>query len=239
VHGRLRVAILSTGNELIEPGATELALGQVFDSNRAMVKSLLARLPVSVSDLGILPDDPQRIEATLIDAANGHDVLLTTGGASRGEEDHIIPALDRLGRRHLWQIAVKPGRPMTFGQIAARDHDCVFVGLPGNPVAAFVCFLLYVRPALALLGGGPAIAPPRFRVPAGFAIARRKTGRREFLRAWLEAGADGTLHAVKFPRDGSGLVSGLCAATGLIELPEDIEAIAPGDLVSFLPFEAF
>ena len=233
VHGPVRIAILSNGDELLEPGI-EIVPGQVYDSNRAMLRALAATLPSTVTDLGILPDDSDIIEATIAKAAQTHDVILTTGGASRGEEDHIITAIDRLGKRHLWQIAVKPGRPMSFGQIG----DCVFLGLPGNPVAAFVCFLLYVRPALAVLGGGTYCEPVRFQVPAGFSVAKKKPGRREFWRGWLEPDADGHPVAHKFARDGSGLISGLQQASGLIEITEPVTSVTQGELVSFLPFSS-
>jgi len=234
VRKPVRVAILSNGDELLEPGA-EIAQGQVYDSNRAMLHALLGTLPCEITDLGILPDNASLIEATLADAAKTHDVILTSGGASRGDEDHIINAIDTLGKRHLWQIAVKPGRPMSFGQIG----DCIFLGLPGNPVAAFVCFLLYGRPALTVLGGGSYQEPIRFPVAAGFEVPRKKPGRREFWRGWLESGPDGRPVAHKFERDGSGLISGLRQATGLIEITESVTSVAQGELVSFLPFSEF
>lgn len=234
VRAPIRVAILSNGDELLEPGA-EIAQGQVYDSNRAMLHALAATLPCDITDLGILPDNASLIEASLSEVAKTHDVILTSGGASRGDEDHIINAIDNLGTRHLWQIAIKPGRPMSFGQIG----DCIFLGLPGNPVAAFVCFLLYVRPALTMLGGGTYQEPIRFPVPAGFEVPAKKTGRREFWRGWLEPGPDGRPVAHKFTRDGSGLISGLRQATGLIEIAEDVTSVARGELVSFLPFTGF
>ena len=234
VRAPIRVAILSNGDELLEPGA-EISQGQVYDSNRAMLHALLGTLPCEITDLGILPDNAALIEATLADVAKTHDVILTSGGASRGDEDHIINAIDRLGTRHLWQIAVKPGRPMSFGQIG----DCVFLGLPGNPVAAFVCFLLYVRPALTVLGGGSNQEPIRFPVAAGFEVPGKKPGRREFWRGWLEPGPDGRPVAHKFARDGSGLISGLRQASGLIEITEEVTSVARGELVSFLPFTGF
>jgi len=234
VRAPVRVAILSNGDELLEPG-TVISQGQVYDSNRAMLHALLGTLPCDTTDLGILPDNASLIEATLADVAKTHDVILTSGGASRGDEDHIINAIDRLGTRHLWQIAVKPGRPMSFGQIG----DCVFLGLPGNPVAAFVCFLLYVRPALTVLGGGSYHEPVRFPVTAGFDVPRKKEGRREFWRGWLEPGPDGRPVAHKFTRDGSGLISGLRQATGLIEITETATSVARGELVSYLPFTGF
>jgi len=230
----VRIAIVSTGNELVEPG-NSIAPGQVYDSNRAMLRALATTLPAAVTDIGILPDSAATIERTIAEAARNHDVILTTGGVSRGEEDHIVNTIDRLGKRHLWQIAVKPGRPMSFGQIG----DCVFLGLPGNPVAAFVCFLLYARPAITVLGGGAWSEPQRFPVTAGFSVARKKADRREFWRGWLEADSSGRPVARKFARDGSGLISGLRQATGLIEIPEEVTSVAEGDAVSFLPFSAF
>ena len=229
VRKPLRVAILSNGDELLEPGAT-IAQGQVYDSNRSMLHALLGTLPCEITDLGILPDKAELIESTLAEVAKTHDVILTSGGASRGDEDHIINAIDTLGTRHLWQIAVKPGRPMSFGQIG----DCIFLGLPGNPVAAFVCFLLYVRPALRVLGGGSYQEPIRFPVAAGFEVPGKKPG-----RGWLEPGPDGRPVAHKFARDGSGLISGLRQATGLIEITEEVTSVARGELVSFLPFSSF
>ena len=163
--------------------------------------------------------------------------MLTTGGASRGEEDHLVTSLDALGKRHLWQLAVKPGRPMSFGQIG----DCPVVALPGNPVAAFVCFLLYVRPMLMRdgrrrLAGAAALRRSR----PDFEIAKRKTGRREFLRGRLVADASGRLAVRKFPRDGSGLITSLREADGLIEIAEDVAGrAARGDPVAFLPFSGF
>ncbi|GKX36049.1 MAG: molybdopterin molybdenumtransferase MoeA [Rhizobiaceae bacterium MnEN-MB40S] len=231
----IRVAIISTGNELLETGqATPITAGQVFDSNSAMLVSLCASLPVTVSRLGIVPDIASNVEETIARAAADHDVILTTGGASRGDEDHVVATIDRLGKRHAWQIAIKPGRPMTFGQIG----DCVFMGLPGNPVAAFVCFLLYCRPALTILGGGDYVEPTRFQVAAGFTIDRKKPDRREFLRGWLTNGESG-LVARKFERDGSGLISGLRAADGLIELDEETRSVAPGQMISYIPFNEF
>lgn len=240
VRRTLRVAIASTGNELVEPGdgAGALALGQVFDSNRAMLKALAATLPLELTDLGILADDAGAIAATLGDAACRHDIIVTTGGASRGEEDHLAATLERIGRRHLWQIAVKPGRPLIFGQIPGNGRDCAVFGLPGNPAAVFVSFLLYLRPALARMGGG-ALAPVlRLPLPAAFEISRRKTGRREFLRGWLNSDAAGVLVVEKYPQDGSGLITGLRRATGLIELAEEVGHVARGDRVTFIPLSS-
>ncbi|MCP4319991.1 MAG: molybdopterin molybdotransferase MoeA [Hyphomicrobiales bacterium] len=236
VFDRLRVALVSTGNEIVDPGTVKtLEMGQVFDSNRHMLAALCNHLPLDVTDLGILDDDEAAIAKTLTSAVATHDVILTTGGASKGEEDHIVNAIDTLGKRHLWQIAIKPGRPMSFGQIGA----CVFLGLPGNPVAAFVCFLLYCHAAMRVLGGGVYRDPVRFHVPADFEIKSKKPNRREFLRGWLAADENGKMVVRKYQRDGSGLISGLRTADGLIELDEDIRAVHPGDLVKYIPFSQF
>lgn len=235
VRQRLRVAIIATGNELVAPGG-DIRHGQVYDSNSVMLGALATSAGAKIMDFGVLADDPELIEATLAKAAASHDVVITTGGASRGEEDHMLNALDRLGKRHLWQIAVKPGRPMMFGQIG----DCVVTGLPGNPVAAFVCFLLYVRPAMMLLGGADWREPNRFPLPAGFSLKKKKSDRREFLRGFIEADkTTGRLQVRKYPRDGSGLISGLRAADGLIELDEERTALEEGETVNFIPFSEF
>jgi molybdopterin molybdotransferase len=230
---RLRVAIVSTGDEVLRPGAA-FSEGQVYDANAPMLAALIASAGALPTDLGVLPDDPGEIRRTLAEAAQGFDAVILSGGASRGEEDHVVAALDALGKRHLWQIAIKPGRPMSFGQIG----DCVVLGLPGNPVAVFVCFLLYVWPLLRRLGGGAWPEPRRYRLPALFAFPGRKAGRREFWRGTLKETPHG-LGVDKFPRDGSGLISGLRAADGLIDIPEDVAAVQPGDTVSFIPFAEF
>ena len=234
VYKKLRIALISSGNEIKRPGEP-LGSGQLYDSNFFLLLDLLKRLNVEITDLNILPDQAEVVEDALSQAATHNDVILTTGGASLGEEDHVIASLDRLGKRHLWQLAIKPGRPMSFGQI---KNTFVF-GLPGNPVAAFVCFLLYVRPSLLRLGGADWHEPQRFSIPAGFDVPMKKPGRREFWRAWLENNQDGSVHAMKFSRDGSGLVSGLREASGLLEIPEDVKSVRKGDLLSFIPFTEF
>lgn len=233
VYRKLKVALLSTGDELLRPApGVAPQTGQVFDSNSFMLKGLLETLPVAVTDFGVLQDDAGLIRDTIATAAASHDMILTSGGASRGEEDYIITALDALGQRHLWQLAIKPGRPMTMGQIG----NCVFVGLPGNPVAAFVCFLLYVRRIILSLQGSAWHDPVRFPVRAAFAIARKKPDRREFLRGILGRTEPAGLSVTKFGRDGSGLITGLREADGLIEIPEAVTRIDPGETVHFIPF---
>jgi molybdopterin molybdotransferase len=230
---RLTVGLLSTGDEVVQPGAALLP-GQVYDANAPMLRGLIASAGATAIDLGIAPDNAETLRAVLAAAAKRCDVIITTGGASRGEEDHMITALDTLGKRHLWQLAIKPGRPMAFGQIG----DCVMLGLPGNPVAVFVCFLLYAWPLLRRLGGAPWPEPRRYQLPAAFAFPNRKTGRREFWRGTLIEGPDG-LQVEKFARDGSGLISGLRAANGLIDIPEDVPEVRLGDPVAFIPFSEF
>ncbi|WP_306025851.1 molybdopterin molybdotransferase MoeA [Oceaniradius stylonematis] len=232
VRKRLRIAILSTGDEIVPAGA-EAGAAQVHDANRPMLLALAGQAATTVTDLGHVGDDADALRETLATAAADHDLIITSGGASLGDEDHMLAVLDELGKRHLWQIAIKPGRPMMFGQIG----DTVVLGLPGNPVAVLVCFLLYARAVIGHLAGASVTPPVAYTLPAAFAIDRKKTGRREFLRGWTEADPEtGVLNAHKFPRDGSGLVSGLQAAYGLIDLPEHVDAVALGDPVRFIPF---
>jgi len=231
VYRPLRVALASTGDEIVRPD-TAKGPDQVYDSNHFLLRGLLATLGAEVTDLGILPDREAAVRQALERAAANHEAVITTGGASRGEEDHVVTGLDRLGSRHIWQLAIKPGRPMTFGQIG----DCAMLGLPGNPVAVFVCFLLYVRPTLLRLGGASWREPPRFLVEADFEMARKKPDRREFLRGILGQGEDGRPRVRKFPRDGSGLITSLREADGLIELEEAVTSVERGALVRFIPF---
>ncbi len=233
---RLKVGVVSTGDEVMRAGAggAPLDAGQVFDANAPMLRPLVASAGGVATDLGVLPDNLKEVKARLAQAAHELDVIITSGGASRGEEDHVVAALDALGKRHLWQLAIKPGRPMSFGQIG----DTVVVGLPGNPVAVFVCFLLYVWPLLRRMGGAAWPEPRRYRLPALFAFPDRKVGRREFWRGRLEETPQG-LAVDKFARDGSGLISGLRAADGLIDIPEEVAEVKPGDPVAFIPFSEF
>jgi molybdopterin molybdotransferase len=233
-QARLKVAVVSTGDEVIRPGSRALAPGEVFDANAPMLTALAALAGCDVSDLGVWPDNSDEVRARLLKAAGQFDVILTSGGASKGEEDHMVDALDAIGKRHVWQLAIKPGRPMTFGQIG----DTIMVGLPGNPVAVFVCFLMYVYPMLRRLGGAPWPEPRRLMLPAAFDFPKRKTGRREFWRGTMIDGPNG-LCADKFARDGSGLISGLRAADGLIDIVEDLPEVKRGDLVPFIPFTEF
>jgi molybdopterin molybdotransferase len=230
---RLRVGIASTGDEVIRNGES-LRPGQVYDANAPMLSALIASAGAVPVDLGVWPDNLEDIKRHLATDAEKVDVIITSGGASRGEEDYVVVALDALGKRHLWQLAIKPGRPMSFGQIG----DCVMIGLPGNPVAVFVCFLLYVWPLLRRMGGAQWSTPRRYQLPTLFAFPNRRIGRREFWRGILKQTPRG-LAVDKFERDGSGLISGLRSADGLIEVAEEAMAINAGDSVSFIPLTEF
>jgi molybdopterin molybdotransferase len=231
-HQCLDVGIISTGDEIFRPGLP-FAIGKVYDANAPMLAGLVETAGARSIELGILPDEAERVRATLAEAARRHQVLVISGGASLGAEDHVVRSLDALGKRHLWQIAIKPGRPMSFGQIG----DCPVFGLPGNPVAAFVCFLLYVRPVLVTLAGGSWPEPSRYPLPATFSRSK-KAGRREFWRARLIR-TGGRVGVSKFERDGSGLISSLREADGLIEVGEDVTQVNESDLVDFIPFTEF
>jgi molybdopterin molybdotransferase len=228
-YAPLRVAILSTGDEILRAGDPFLP-GNVYDANAPMLDGLIKSVGAEPADLGVLKDDADRVRDALKDAASRYHVLVISGGASQGAEDHVAKTIDDIGKRHLWQIAIKPGRPMSFGQIGSG----VVLSLPGNPVAVFVCFLIYVRPVLARLAGGAWPEPVRYPLPAAFAQTK-KAGRREFWRAQL-ATKDGRLSVAKFPRDGSGLISSLREADGLIEVSEEVSEVKEGDMVDFIPF---
>ena len=232
-YAPLKVAVISTGDEILRPGEA-FAPGRVYDANAAMLKGLIQAAGGEAVDLGILPDDAGLVRAALSDASRRYDAVVISGGASQGAEDHVVRSIDALGKRHLWQIAIKPGRPMSFGQIG----DCVVLGLPGNPVAVFVCFLIYVRPVLTRLGGGVWPEPVSFPLPASFA-QKKKVGRREFWRARLKRETSGRLAVAKFARDGSGLISSMREADGLIEVAENVSEVREGDVVDFIPFTEF
>ncbi|MDX1424151.1 MAG: molybdopterin molybdotransferase MoeA [Kiloniellales bacterium] len=226
----LKVALFSTGDELREPGAP-LEPGCIYDSNRVTVSALLQGLGCRVSDLGILEDRAEVIRAALAAAAGDHELIVTTGGVSVGEEDHVKQAVDALGAIHFWRLAIKPGRPIALGQVARVP----IVGLPGNPVAVVVTFVNLVRPLILSLMGGTDLLPHHFRVRAAF-DHKKKKNRREWVRARLEADAEGGWQAIKFPRDGAGILSSLVESDGLVELPEEMTYLKRGTLVDFLPF---
>jgi len=225
----LRVALLSTGDEVHDPGAP-LPQGAIYDANRFMLAALLTGLGCAVTDFGIRPDREAALADTLAAASVEHDLIVTSGGVSTGEEDHVKSAVERLGTLHFWRLAIKPGRPVALGQVGAVP----LIGLPGNPVAAIVTFVVLARPLIAKLAGATACVPRFFPVRAGFAY-RKKPGRREYLRASLEHDGDAVV-AVKYPRDGAGILSSIVRSDGLVILDEATSELAIGAMVDFLPF---
>ena len=222
--------MFSTGNELVSPGEARAA-AQLFDSNRFMLMAMLARLGCEVSDLGIIRDEPTALASALKKVAGDHDLILTTGGVSTGEEDHVKAAVESAGKLVLWRMAIKPGRPVAMGMIGGTP----FIGLPGNPVASFVTFVHVVRPTILALSGArlqPLIPMP---VRAAFAY-KKKIARREYVRVTLRQREDGGLEAVKFPREGAGLLSSLVDTDGLVELGEQVTQVEPGQIVGFLSY---
>jgi molybdopterin molybdotransferase len=230
VRRRLRVAVFSTGNELVSPGSPR-APSQLFDSNRFMLRAMLARLGCEVSDLGIIRDDRAAMAEGLKKVAGAHDLILTTGGVSTGEEDHVKASVESAGSLVLWRMAIKPGRPVAMGIIDGTP----LIGLPGNPVASFVTFVHVVRPTvLALMG---ATQQPLQPMPVRSAFAyKKKIGRREYVRVSLRRNGNGVFEATKFPREGAGLLSSLVDTDGLVELGEDITVVKAGQIVGFLSY---
>jgi molybdopterin molybdotransferase len=224
----LRVAVLSTGDELIEAGENAGA-GQIYDANRPMLCALIAQFGLEVIDLGRVPDTRAALRARLNAGADRADMILTSGGASSGDEDHVSALLNEAGAMAEWRIALKPGRPLALGM---WDGTPVF-GLPGNPVAALVCTLIFARPAMARLGGADWHVPQGFEVPAAFTKSK-KPGRREYLRARMRDG-----RAEVFKSEGSGRISGLSWAEGLVELPDGAAEITEGTPVRYIPFASF
>jgi len=226
VRQRLRVAVASTGDEVRDPGSP-LPPGGLYDSNRAMLIALLTAAGCVVSDLGIVADRPGALVDTLSLAAAGHDLILTSGGVSVGEEDHVRAVLTSIGTVEFWRLAIKPGKPLLVGRIG----DIPLLGLPGNPVAVMIGFLLIGREVVAALSGAAPPSARRYTLPAAFSL-HKKAGRREFPRAIVTEAGTVRLH----PSDSSGVLSSVTASDGLLDLPEAELDIRPGDPVSFLPF---
>jgi molybdopterin molybdotransferase len=224
----LRVALLSTGDEVREPGRP-LPRGAIYDANRVMLTALLECLGCVVNDLGIQPDCVSLLADIFRRAATDHDLIVTSGGMSTGEEDHVRNAIEQLGNLHFWRLAIKPGKPVALGQIGTVP----LIGLPGNPVAAFVTFVTIARPLILKLAGAAPAPPKLFPVRAGFAH-RKKPGRREYLRASLDRGSG--LVAMKYPRDGSAILSSIVQSDGFAVLDEDAGDLAVGSVVNFMPF---
>ncbi|REF01630.1 gephyrin-like molybdotransferase Glp [Cupriavidus plantarum] len=226
VTRRVRVAVFFTGDELAMPGEP-LKPGAIYNSNRYTLRGLLENLGCEVTDLGIVPDTLDATRDALRRAAAGNDVIITSGGVSVGEEDHVRPAVQAEGRLDLWQIAIKPGKPLAFGAVG----ETFFLGLPGNPVSSFVTFLLFVRPFLLRLQGVRDVAMRRLPLRADFDLPKGDR-RNEFLRARLNA--EGGLEL--FPNQSSGVLTSTVWGDGLIDNPPD-HPIRRGDVVPFIPFQ--
>jgi molybdopterin molybdotransferase len=236
VRRRVRVALFSTGDEIVEPGSPRPAAA-LYDANRYLLHGMLDRLGADVTDLGILKDDPAALERALIAAAREHDLVLTTGGVSTGEADHVRSAVEKIGRLVFWRVAIKPGRPVAMGVIPGTKPGtgAAFAGLPGNPVAVFVTFARVVRPLFLRLAG--AQPEPLTALPVQLAFSyRKKQGRREYVRVALRTGSGGAIEAVKHPRDGAGVITSLTETDGLVELTEDATTVEPGSTVGFLSY---
>jgi molybdopterin molybdotransferase len=236
VRRRLRVALFSTGDEVVEPG-TPLTPSAIYDSNRVLLAGLLANFGADVTDLGILADDLATLRPALLAAADGHDLVLTSGGVSTGEADHVRAAVEAIGRVVFWRVAIKPGRPVAMGVIAGRTPgtSAAFAGLPGNPAAVFVTFVRVVRPLLLRLAG--ASPSPFIPLPVRAAFAyRKRSGRREYVRVALRTAADGVVEAVKHAQEGAGVITSLTETAGLVELPEDVTRIEAGAMVGFISY---
>ena len=241
VARKVRVALFSTGDELIMPGdvaPADMKPGSIYNSNRFFLRALLLRLGCVVSDLGIVPDRLDATIAALKAASHQHDLILTSGGVSVGEEDHIKPAVQALGELNLWQIAIKPGKPFAYGKVRREQTEgeggkfAHFIGLPGNPVSSFVTFLLLVRPFILKLQGAKALAPQSIALPAHFAWPKADK-RREFLR--VRQNAEGGLDL--FDNQSSGVLTSAVWGDGFIDNPPG-RAIAHGDMVKFIPLSA-
>lgn len=233
VARRPRVALFSTGDELVMPGTVapaQMRPGAIYNSNRYFLRSLLQRLGCEVQDLGVVPDQREATIEALRAASQHNDVILTSGGVSVGEEDHVKPAVQALGRLDLWQIAIKPGKPFAYGRLDGGQGACHFIGLPGNPVSSLVTFVVLVRPFLLKLQGAAQLQPQAVHLPAHFHWPRADR-RREFLRARRndQGGLD------LFANQGSGVLTSTVWGDGLVDTPPG-QTIAHGDSVRFLPF---
>lgn len=231
VYRRPRVAVFSTGNELAEPGQPLPPAG-IYDANRTALCAMVRRAGAEVVDLGILRDEPESLAARLAEAAGSADLILTSGGVSTGEEDHVKAAVERAGSLVFWRIGIKPGRPVAMGVIAGVP----FIGLPGNPVAVFVTFAFVARAVIARLSGTIYKPPVPLPVRLGFPY-RKKEGRREYVRVSLTPGSDGVFVASKHPQDGAGVMTSLTRTDGLVELAEGLTRTEEGFLAPFLAYD--
>jgi len=230
VYKRLRVAVFSTGDEVRDP-STDAPKGCIFDANRFSVMAMLRDLGCQVTDIGILPDEQDKIAEALGEAAPNHDMLITSGGISAGEEDHVKAAVEQQGSLNFWRLSIKPGRPIALGQVGTTS----FIGLPGNPVAAMVTFMVIARPVINILSGNRTVMRPLYPVTSGFEYTKKK-GRREWVRVRLEIGDDGALMAMKHYSSGAGILTSMVDASGLVELGETVETVSVGQTVDYLAF---
>jgi molybdopterin molybdotransferase len=229
---RLRVGLLSMGDEVVEAGSPT-GPGQLHDSNRPMLATLLEGDGHAVHDFGIVPDSAESLTHRYQDALASCDAVISSGGASDGDEDHTQEAMRRLNITPVfWRLAIKPGRPMAAG---LSGSGAPVLCLPGNPVAAFVCYRLVAAPVLAIMAGGTPPAPIRCPVRSGFAH-RKSPGRAEYLRVRLVTGQDGETEMVLHGRKGAGVLSSLTGAHGLVEIPVENDGVAVGDYLTFIPF---
>lgn len=231
VRRRLKVAVFSTGDEVLPPG-TPLRPGALYDSNRFALMAMLGRIGCEVADLGILADRQDGVEQAVRRAAATCDLVVTSGGVSMGEEDHVRAALASIGSLVFWKLAIKPGRPVAMGIVDGTP----VVGLPGNPVAVYVTFAHVVRPLVAALAGEAYRPPVPMPVRAGFSY-RKKAGRREFLRASLVARPDGVIVAVQHPREGAAAITSLTETDGFVVLPEPWTKVDEGQTVAFFAYD--
>jgi molybdopterin molybdotransferase len=233
VYNKVRVALFSTGNEVYELGQ-ELPEDGIYDVNRYLLKALLTSLHCEVTDLGILADDFSTIRTALDSASQDHQLIITSGGASTGSHDHIANVLKDLGEVHAWRLAIKPGRPLAFGQLGSA----LFLGLPGNPVAANVCTLMFGQPLIRVLSGGGWHRPKSYPQKLGFDV-NKKVGRREWLRVFQEQQPNGDYVLQRSASHGSGILTSMTRADGLVEVDEASGNIPAGSLVDFIPFTSF
>jgi molybdopterin molybdotransferase len=233
VYTKVKVALFSTGNEVYELGE-ELPEDGIYDVNRHLLKALLTSLHCEVTDLGILADDYNVVSDALSAASQNHQLIITSGGASTGSHDHVAAVLKSIGEVHGWRLAIKPGRPLAFGKVG----DSFFLGLPGNPVAANVCTLMFGQPLIRAIGGGGWQRPKSYFQKLGFDV-KKKAGRREWLRVYQEVQSNGEILLKRSASHGSGILTSMTRADGLVEVDEATSSLPQGSLVDFIPFASF
>jgi molybdopterin molybdotransferase len=233
VYKKVKVALFSTGNEVYELGE-KLPEDGIYDVNRHLLKALLTSLHCDVTDLGILADDYDIVSSALSEASKDHQLIITSGGASTGSHDHVAAVLKDIGVVHGWRLAIKPGRPLAFGNIA----KAFFLGLPGNPVAANVCTLMFGQPLIRAIGGGGWQRPKSYFQKLGFDV-NKKAGRTEWLRVYQAVQSDGEILLKRSASHGSGILTSMTRADGLVEVDEATTSLPQGSLVKFIPFTSF